>query len=503
MRAIFLSLSLILAATSTFGQKTDANLPYWKVVSPVDAANVPAIYLTEWKKADNAAGCAPLLLFGAEKEKGIKLRAATFHGGWAVAYDVPGQRSAFGIAGTGVEANDGHYRFPNSIEWGDGSYVSYGREGGGAENANGTGKYLAYLKVAGQTCLYNIWSERGKRHLEALINSLRIIDLSTGKHRAVFIGSKRWTDGLVEYGKFEGDASDFAEGNYTDFKYVIDDASVTFLGGTLHEGGWSLQIRFDGPTPMTVAGDGGMNFTTGDRVEYRQIAGEEMLFFYDGQTSSVKWVLKAMPPNSDFYDWITGDYLRYVMAGTYRRPDGETHVFSPDKPCVTGFFTSDCDSYYFGEEYDTPSLIMVLSETEAFGVKKTLTGLTLTPVQKNNCDRWPEKENTPGLSLTKTADKFNEYTGCEVHGRFPLCSGQVMTIQALLLYAGEPVDGNLKLMRNEIFARHGYRFKTGDLKQYFGSFDWYKPQFDDITDRLTEIERINIALIRKLESQEF
>jgi hypothetical protein len=486
-KPVFSAFAVMLFAASALCQA--AGMPPWRKFVPLDRAEVPVVYLAEWKKAANSAVCAPLILSGAENEKGIKTRAATFAGGWSVAYDAPGKRSAFGMAGSGNTVDGGRYRFENNVEWSDGSSVSYGLEGGVGPN------YLAYLAVAGQSCLYNIWSSRGKEHLESLIDSLRTVKRPLVEEAAV-IGGRRWTDGLVEYTKFEGNQSELANFNL-DVKYVIDEASVTFLGGTTHEGGYSLQIRFDGPTPMTVVGDGGINFTTGDRVEYRQIAGEEMLIFHDRFTKSAKYVLKAIPRNSSLHDWVIGDFLRYAMAGTYQRPDGETHVFSPDKPCVTGFFTSGCDPYTFGEEYDAPSLIMVLSASEAFGVKKTLTGLTLTPVQKNNHDRWWEKEGAPGLTLTKIAGHSR------MRGRFPLCSEQVMTFQELILHAGEPVDENLKLMRNEIFARHGYRFNTTDMQRYFGAFEWYEPEFDDVADKLSEAERINIQLIKALESPKF
>ncbi|WP_396169719.1 YARHG domain-containing protein [Flavobacterium sp.] len=53
----------------------------------------------------------------------------------------------------------------------------------------------------------------------------------------------------------------------------------------------------------------------------------------------------------------------------------------------------------------------------------------------------------------------------------------------------------LKLMKNEIFARYGYIFKTAEMKAYFESQTWYKPQYDDVTSYLTEIEKSNIALL--------
>src|SRR5690349_21836485 len=70
--------------------------------APLAAADVPAVYLQQWRKADNRATCA-LLAPVALQARDAKPRAANFSGGWAVAYDEPGLRSAFGIAGAGVE----------------------------------------------------------------------------------------------------------------------------------------------------------------------------------------------------------------------------------------------------------------------------------------------------------------------------------------------------------------------------------------------------------------
>ncbi len=60
---------------------------------------------------------------------------------------------------------------------------------------------------------------------------------------------------------------------------------------------------------------------------------------------------------------------------------------------------------------------------------------------------------------------------------------------------------DLKIMRNEIFAAHGYIFKTSAMKEYFSSKKWYIPRFDNVDKKLTEIEKKNIDLIRKVEAQ--
>ncbi|MEQ1603380.1 MAG: YARHG domain-containing protein [Pyrinomonadaceae bacterium] len=59
--------------------------------------------------------------------------------------------------------------------------------------------------------------------------------------------------------------------------------------------------------------------------------------------------------------------------------------------------------------------------------------------------------------------------------------------------------GDLEFMRNEIFARHGYCFSKKNLRQQFENEDWYVPNTVDIKGYLTDIEKTNIALIKRYE----
>jgi hypothetical protein len=132
-------------------------------------AQVPAAYITQWEKAENRAACALIALASVgEAGAGATPRGATFSGGWSVAYDLPNLRSAFGVAGTGVDGSGSSYtEWPYVHTWEDGSKVEYGPEGGQGPNE------LAYLRIEGQQCLYNIWSRLGIEHLELLIRELR------------------------------------------------------------------------------------------------------------------------------------------------------------------------------------------------------------------------------------------------------------------------------------------------------------------------------------------
>lgn len=57
----------------------------------------------------------------------------------------------------------------------------------------------------------------------------------------------------------------------------------------------------------------------------------------------------------------------------------------------------------------------------------------------------------------------------------------------------------LALIRNEIYARHGYMFKTEPFKSYFNSKYWYTPNPYFNESDLNDCEVRNIALILKME----
>ena len=62
--------------------------------------------------------------------------------------------------------------------------------------------------------------------------------------------------------------------------------------------------------------------------------------------------------------------------------------------------------------------------------------------------------------------------------------------------------GELELMRNEIYARHGWIFRRPDLRNYFESQPWYRPRSDNayysnrqVEAELSPIERRNLQII--------
>lgn len=80
---------------------------------------------------------------------------------------------------------------------------------------------------------------------------------------------------------------------------------------------------------------------------------------------------------------------------------------------------------------------------------------------------------------------------------FSEASNRILEISELEEYQKTDLD----IMRNEIFADHGYIFKTEKWKSYFKDKSWYKPQYHDVNNTLTVIEKINIERILQISSE--
>jgi hypothetical protein len=83
-------------------------------------------------------------------------------------------------------------------------------------------------------------------------------------------------------------------------------------------------------------------------------------------------------------------------------------------------------------------------------------------------------------------------------GDYPLASMQFLEAGELSQYSKK----ELKIMRNEIFARYGYIFREGgEMDRYFRDKDWYSAQHVNVDDFLTAIEKANIRLILEAEKE--
>ena len=63
----------------------------------------------------------------------------------------------------------------------------------------------------------------------------------------------------------------------------------------------------------------------------------------------------------------------------------------------------------------------------------------------------------------------------------------------------EKTKADIRIMRNTIYAMHGYIFKTDDMKAYFAEQSWYEPKSPDVSASLSPLENQNVQFLKKHE----
>ncbi len=96
--------------------------------------------------------------------------------------------------------------------------------------------------------------------------------------------------------------------------------------------------------------------------------------------------------------------------------------------------------------------------------------------------------------------QFNPNNNIEKsRGRHPETSFVKLTLKDLSSFS----KYDLKIMRNEIFARNGHIFKEGgEMRKYFSKKEWYRSIRKTSHLNLSPIEKYNIDLILKLEKSQ-
>ena len=107
-----------------------------------------------------------------------------------------------------------------------------------------------------------------------------------------------------------------------------------------------------------------------------------------------------------------------------------------------------------------------------------------------------DKTGFVGFKEIETNDALKRYD-IKLPGRFTFASKRNLTKEELDDYSKR----DLRIMRNEIFARYGYIFNTKDMKTYFNKKQWYEPSKKDVDKYLSDLEKDNIKLIKEIEEK--
>lgn len=94
-------------------------------------------------------------------------------------------------------------------------------------------------------------------------------------------------------------------------------------------------------------------------------------------------------------------------------------------------------------------------------------------------------------------DKVKPFFVNMVGRKLPESSLRLLKEEELFNYT----KAELRILRNEIYAFHGYTFDSKDLIEYFETQSWYKPIGKDVIENMNIYEKQNVDLILKLENK--
>jgi hypothetical protein len=78
------------------------------------------------------------------------------------------------------------------------------------------------------------------------------------------------------------------------------------------------------------------------------------------------------------------------------------------------------------------------------------------------------------------------------------CFSDPEEMDSFLHFLGNKAE--LRILRNAIYAKHGYIFNSIDLQEYFSRFNWYSAKKVNVDTELSENEKKFIEFIRRVES---
>ncbi|MCE2570537.1 YARHG domain-containing protein [Motilimonas eburnea] len=124
--------------------------------------------------------------------------------------------------------------------------------------------------------------------------------------------------------------------------------------------------------------------------------------------------------------------------------------------------------------------------------RPTTKEVVLSDIEKYNVELLQHYEvaRTNKANITQRAQQSIQFRGDYL---IPDSDIRLLEQAELMKYSQQ----ELRLIRNEIFARHGFVFQSAELNEYFLKKPWYHPLADDA--ELTDVEAENVRLIKLIE----
>ncbi|MBR5661740.1 MAG: YARHG domain-containing protein [Bacteroidales bacterium] len=224
-----------------------------------------------------------------------------------------------------------------------------------------------------------------------------------------------------------------------------------------------------------------MPFPEGYKIRYRHQDGMKVLCVYnlDGNLQTTfNWTPDESRHNN-IWTWIP------QLKGVYTlQPDGYQITINDMTVNVEGM-----DGEYEVQTFnDIANGVVKISHQWVNGYFEMVPTLNGFKVYQGSFDEY-------GM-FQRSGEPYSLVESDPWKGRFEFASTLLLNTGIL----GKYKRSTLRIMRNEILARHGYVFQSKDLKEYFESQPWYKPAESDSGIALSFIEQLNVEMIKTAEA---
>lgn len=278
---------------------------------------------------------------------------------------------------------------------------------------------------------------------------------------------------------------------------TVSDPNIKKIVGHWHDGLGHFYSIFASHDTVSVAE--GFLTDTGPTLAYKHVSGNKFRYigYYSFETGRIETEdegdidgvstfdvkmengIKCLYRNGDLLAKDTATINNALVAGYYKGKTKQYYIDQSNKNC-TGFAAKSFTARMVGDgaifdDDDMSDVLLVFGETHF----NTSTGRLTT-----------SSDNVIDVLKRIYPDNTKE--------RYPFTATDELDVEFL-----EKVFSfdELKIMRNEIFARHGYIFTTDAMKKHFSAQTWYKPSKSNVDNLLNPIEKKNISTIKDAEAR--
>lgn len=216
--------------------------------------------------------------------------------------------------------------------------------------------------------------------------------------------------------------------------------------------------------------------SAGTKWKRRTIGNYELLLRYDERGNLTSAYVQTGREMSE----VGEDAFQDMLVGQYTNPSGKRYAFATDVTCTWRGQSGVHYEMTIDGEYGNPSCHFTI-DGQLYEFEVTKEGINIYnaihiaeaegPIQGEMKARLTADPSTPRWAF--------------------------LSEKPLLHFIASEADPEVaRLMRNEIFARHGYRFNDPKLRAYFEACSWYKPAADNSKIKLTDMEQLNVEILK-------